>query len=625
MATSSLLDDVLIFGNGYPFPGALLFRSTSAATMSKEEFIARLAPSIEKINAESQSHARIARNMLVPMDCGQNKLEKSSKGTILRNRAEETYENEIRNVYLQLHAGDGKEIPDEEVSGAIKQTIEQIVGQGESLNAHTDLFSHGVDSLASLQTRYLLAQLVPKSSGELPLSIVEDCGTIERLTSFVLKRRHGQTYEGKEDEIQVMHDLVQTYGNFEHVPHPQDMKGSTIRKKEFGEVVILTGATGALGAHVLNFYRNDPSITKIYCLVRGADTTAANSRVDESLTQRGLPGLLSKSDNFNKDLSTVTVLPARLSDPRLGLSDSEYSNLASRATIIMHLAWAVNFRLRLRSFVKDHIAGAQNLLNLALASPQSPPPRFLFCSSVASVSNYVAASTVPEVLSDNASDASPLGYSRSKWVAEQVCAQASSTTRLGCGVGIFRVGQLSGDSQQGIWNKKEAWPTMLGSVTATGCLPALKNEPLTWLPVDNAARALVQGAAALGIRHTEESRNVGVYHVLNPDSSATWTDLLTWLRRREEFDVVSPETWVQRLERLQLERPEHPALQLLGLWRNAYGPKQDGDGKDDEDKGGKHFEMEKSRDLMPVLRSVEPVNEEYFGRIWMWIKGQMDR
>jgi len=119
------------------------------------------------------------------------------------------------------------------------------------------------------------------------------------------------------------------------------------------EVIVLTGATGALGAHILNAYRSCERVSKVYCLVRGADEHAARERISKALTQRGLEGLPSSSAKNEK----VVVLQAQLSGSHLGLSDEMYETLARQATAIVHVAWAVNFRMRLQSFVKDHIAG----------------------------------------------------------------------------------------------------------------------------------------------------------------------------------------------------------------------------------------------------------------------------
>ncbi|KAI7036043.1 hypothetical protein KC352_g46985, partial [Hortaea werneckii] len=185
----------------------------------------------------------------------------------------------------------------------------------------------------------------------------------------------------------------------------------------------------------------------------------------------------------------------------------------------MHVAWSVNFRMKLRSFVKDNIAGVTNLINLALASPQSKPPLFGFCSSVASAMSYWSP-VVPEEIIQNPASATDLGYSQSKWVAEHICQRASNDTRLNGRVSIFRVGQLAGDTVHGVWNTKEAWPMMLSAVKVTGSLPSLQDK-LDWLPVDIAADALIQGVSA---RHV--GNGPAVYHVVNDHDRPTWADLL---------------------------------------------------------------------------------------------------
>ena len=76
-------------------------------------------------------------------------------------------------------------------------------------------------------------------------------------------------------------------------------------------------------------------------------------RVSHALAKRGLPDL--SSDNAGSE--KIEVIQSRLGDVRLGLENEFYERLARDATIILHLAWAVNFRMRLKSFDKEHIAG----------------------------------------------------------------------------------------------------------------------------------------------------------------------------------------------------------------------------------------------------------------------------
>lgn len=215
------------------------------------------------------------------------------------------------------------------------------------------------------------------------------------------------------------------------------------------------------------------------------------------------------------------------------------------------------------------LTGIRNLINLALHSSRSTPPSFLFCSSTASVLGPNAKSPIPEQISNDPSSASPLGYSRSKWVAESICSQAHEKTRLRNRIVVLRIGQLCGDTKSGVWNVTEAWPLMLSSVQVTKTLPEL-DEPLSWLPVDFAAEAVVQ--IAFRKPQLEEKLDIPVYHLLNNDRTSTWSDLLSWMRNfAAPFETVPPKQWVDHLENLRGEDAKYPARKLLGLWKSAVG------------------------------------------------------
>ena len=612
IASSELLDDVYVFGNGRPFPGALLFRSQNSKDLDDEVVIEKLAPFIEGLNAKAQSHARIPRNMLVPIAYGHNQLRKSSKGTILRNKTEEVYGEIINGAYGRLGSTTTTDVSDEDLLAAIQKSICAILGK--NIDFYEDLFAYGMDSLGSIQIRYYLQRLVPEEYGDLPMTIVEDQGTIEKLTAFVWGARNGKQHPNSiHDETQTMLALSEKYSQFSDSP-----------TSDIGNTIVLTGATGALGAHLLAQYRASPATRKIYCLVRGADARAARCRVDKALRSRKLPPLptVDSVSQCSTDEKTM-ILPTQLHDPKLGLSPPSYATLQHETTHIIHAAWAVNFRWRLPSFERDHIQGLRHLLDLALASPRAQKPAFIFCSSVASVSAAPAA-VVPEEISTNPTGATEIGYGRSKWVAEAVC-DCAARARPDLPVAVLRIGQLAGDSVHGIWNHSEAWPLMLGSVYATGCLPGLHEQALDWLPVDLAARAV--GEVAEGMGRREDAGAARVLHVLNRERDVMWRDALQWLKEMGEvFEVVEPAVWVQRLGRLEGkagrkrdadgEVKELPALRLLGMWRERYGSAGGGGAEKKECV----FADEQAKSAALVLREVGPVRKEYFVKLWTWIR-----
>ncbi|KAK3047510.1 hypothetical protein LTS18_013145, partial [Coniosporium uncinatum] len=328
IADSTLVSDALIFGNGRPFPGLLVFRSEETRDVGDEEMVSKVWPLVERLNGESQDHARIPKNMVTVMSYNESNLEKSSKGTVMRGKAEERYAEDIERAYDASEPQGNEHIADGDVASFIKKSVKDIMHKKTELTDDTDLFSYGMDSVACMQLRSRMRSLLEPQAGKLPMSVVEDHGSVRKLSAFVVNKRHGQEVHDEEDEEQLMRDLVKQHGTFEE--RPTDGANGGAKKDHEKEVIVLTGATGALGAHILNVYRSCERVSKVYCLVRGADEHAARERISKALTQRGLEGLSSSSAKSEK----VVVLQAQLSDSHLGLSDEMYETLARQATAI---------------------------------------------------------------------------------------------------------------------------------------------------------------------------------------------------------------------------------------------------------------------------------------------------
>lgn len=573
--------------------------------MSDDELLNLLKGEVGRLNNHSQDHARIPFHMLIPVPYQDQPLEKSSKGTIIRRAAESRFEDVINHAYSAQDSDQTLEVSDQVLSQHLIGLIQSLTGQTAELTEDMDLFSYGVDSIACMQLRTRLRQLIPNLEEQLPMSIVEDCGSIGRLTEYVLRKRHGESEAGEEDDGQLMLDMVERYSSFKR-PGLDASANGPLEESASSSIVVLTGATGALGAHILSLLQKATTVTTVYCLVRGADEMAARERINKALKQRGLISLGPVGTSNDK----VKVLPAQLGDEHLGLDDETYGHLAKKATLIVHVAWTVNFRLKLRSFEKDNIAGVRNLVNLGLKASREQPPRFLYCSSTAAIMNSAPDDTgkLPETVTATPSSASPLGYSRSKWVAEQICLRAHEQTELRGRVAVVRVGQLTGDSTTGVWNTKEAWPMMLSTARLIHCLPDLGEEPLDWLPVDIAAKAFLEAADTL-----QGNVSMPVYHVLNPHQTPTWRQMLAWLQKRENLQVVTPKEWVERLE--GSADSNHSALKLLGLWKESYGSESA------ESDTRRQFSTTETRKSVSVLREVRPLDEEYIvEKMWYWVQ-----
>lgn len=634
-AGQKLLTDVMIFGTGREAPGLLLLPRERA------EVIEEIWPTVEMMNEKAQSHARIGREMIIVsrMDSSHEvTLPKSSKGTILRRQAESLFSDKINNVYGSNETAkecDREEVADGEVSMEIQKIIAGVLGR--HVDPKVDLFSQGVDSIACARVRKKISQrLLPASHQALPMNVIYDHGSIENLVTYIIRLRHPASADssgppsgstGHDKQKKEMLNLVQEYGHTMKMPtKPFDLQQH--------RVVVLTGATGFLGAHILDILLSDPNITKVYCLVRAADVSDARKRVEQSLKEREL----SVWARLLRDCPSLVCLPAKLDEERLGLDDDTWDKMSKEATMIIHSAWPVNFALQLISFEKQ-FAGLRNLLRLRDATKDSSA-RFVFVSSIAAVSEAENdGKPISESLSSDPSDASPLGYSRSKWVAEQICASTlddpnpfepardpvSSTGGKGVDVPIIivRVGQLCANSS-GVWNKLEAYPLVLSTAKLTGCLPAL-DEPLSWLPVHQAAKAIIEISTAAKCEYADGSDSCfPVYHVLNRHRTPTWADMIQRVLRqagngsREAEDlvmtgieIVNPARWLRRLE-TALESVDHPARSLLPLWKSVYSG--------DRAITGGDFSVAHAELVSHAMRGVSPLSESAVTQMWIWIE-----
>lgn len=346
----------------------------------------------------------------------------------------------------------------------------------------------------------------------------------------------------------------------------------------------MTGVTGSLGAHVAHQLCKDPSITRVYCLVRAISASQADNRIKASLLQRRVFHELDWTER-NK----LVALPFDQTDELLGLSHDMYNEIAQDLRGVIHCAWSVNFNLNLSSFT-DCISGVQNLIGLCRAARLVKSATFSFCSSVSAVSRCDI-SPVPETVA-RYEWAQEMGYAQSKAVAENICQRAA--TEAGVDTRILRIGQIVSDTKQGIWNTTEAITMMLQTAVTIGVLPRLPELP-RWLPVDTVAKAVCEITLAV---HPPVNR---VFNVVNRQSFS-WTDeLLPALKCAGlNFREVEPREWIKQLGASNQDPTANPPIKLLDFFASKYD-------KEDIPKG-KVYATDEACALSTAMRSA-PVLE----------------
>lgn len=566
----TLVREAAVFGFQQSMPGVLIFRSPDhGVELSDEQFMQKVWPAVEAANAKAETFARISREMVVvkPADCV---YPRTDKGTFIRAQMYQQFASDISNAYARLNdsAAEDKESSKKRLALAIPELESWLLAKFRNdlsiplPGVKSDIFAAGVDSLQTTRVWRSIVKDIDLGGKHLGTNIVFEKGTVANLAKYLYCLRTGEADEEEDDEEVVMRELIEKYSHFpKHQP--------TLDRMPEKETVLLTGATGNLGAFIASDLALSPAVEHVYCLIRASDSATAEARLLDSLASR-------KISLASPALAKLQALPADLSLPSLGLPFEVLEELKQKLTGVIHSAWAVNFNLGVRSFEQQHIAGTHNLLNVCLSSRLPRPAKFFFCSSVSAASGTPAPAAIPESLVKDFKHTQSMGYGRSKLVTEYITASAAKQT--GMQARTLRIGQLCGDTAHAQWNATEAIALMVRSALTTGCLPALDETP-SWLPVDMCARGVaacaLQPYASKEVEDEEAMKEADtVYHLVNPRTFHWTQDLLPVLQRHADFpafETVPTDQWLEKLARSDSDPATNPSIKLLDFWTRKYG------------------------------------------------------
>jgi thioester reductase-like protein len=551
-----MVQEAAVFGIGRSVPGVIVFRSHDAKDMSDDEFFEAIWPAVEDANARAESFSRVPKELVV-LVAADTEYPKTDKGTFIRAKIYDQFKKEIETKYSDFENGClgdlTFEIPELE-KWLLSEFRKEL---GVSLDLDTDFYQAGIDSLQSTRMWSSIKKQIDLGGNHASLSrnVLYETATVRGLAQHLYSMRTGES-KTQEDEIAVMEQLISKYSTFkQHEP----CAATTDNK----DAVLLTGATGTVGIHILTKLVRQNNVTAVWAIVRASSVTQASERISEALSSRRL---------YLTETERAKIVPflGDLSKPNLGLEEKSLQKLKSQLTHVIHSAWAVNFNLGVKSFEDQHIRGAYNLIQLCLSTRTPEPAKFFFCSSVSSAAGTPLDQRISEGPVPQLEFAQGTGYGRSKLVTERIVHNAMKST--GMYARVLRLGQIAGDSERGQWNTTEAIALMIQTATTIKALPT-HDEELSWLPVDLAASVVAELAGvAQPIPETRLHENDLVYNIQNPTVYHWTRDILPALHRAGlKFDEVSPKEWVQRLRAGDQDPETNPPVKLTGFFAERYG------------------------------------------------------
>jgi len=277
--------------------------------------------------------------------------------------------------------------------------------------------------------------------------------------------------------------------------------------------VILTGATGFLGAHILeNLIRTTDA--NIYCLVRKDPSTDVIQKVKKRMQYYFGDALESQFER------RIFVIQSDITMENLGLSTKDYSKLANDTNTLINSAALVKHFGYYSDFEKINVTGVKYLMNFCLANHK----RFIQISTTS-----VSGNTLTDLASGGNQEREETDFSekdlyihqslenvyiRSKYEAEKCILETIAQNHLDAL--ILRVGNITARWSDGRFQpnaKENAFLNRLKAFRLLGAVPNyLLENNIELTPVDLLAEAIVKS-----IQNANPS--LSVLHLYNPNHS----------------------------------------------------------------------------------------------------------
>ena len=316
-----------------------------------------------------------------------------------------------------------------------------------------------------------------------------------------------------------------------------------------GSSLLLTGATGFLGAYLLADQLRRWPQTRVHCLARAGDPAAVLERVRLNLERYGLwqPGWERR----------LLGLPGDLALPRFGLDADRFRALAQQLSGILHNGAQLSQLAPYSQLRAVNVGGTLEVLRLATAADGLP---LQFISSVAV---FEARAYRDRLILET--DPLPewrgieLGYSQTKWVSERLVQQAGAR---GLPVTVYRPPLIGGHSRTGSWHHDDLLYRLFHGCLQLGMAPELAWE-LDLVPVDYVVEAV--GALAWQSAHQQRS-----FHLQHPEPVLLVELLQRVIGHGAPLALVPMEDWLAALA----GQPENPLYPIQTLFTRRWGEDQ---------------------------------------------------
>ncbi|OWA33505.1 non-ribosomal peptide synthetase [Saccharibacillus sp. O16] len=394
-------------------------------------------------------------------------------------------------------AGAEYHAPETEAEQRIAEVWQTVLGVGR-ISREDNFFDLGGHSL---KAAVMVARL--QEHFELSINDVFEHQTLAELAG-VVKPAGGRILEKlaelKQASLQHSEDtLVEQRERYEQLAK-QDADAADLTQLRDYKSVLLTGATGYVGAHLL-YDMLKQTDWDVYAIVRGDDDAQARRRVLSKLE------FYFGTEALKPFLERLHVRHGDLSEERMGLTDEAYVQIEAEADAIVHAAATVKHYGSYEDFKRHNVDATERLLELA----ESGRRKDFHHISTLGVATGVIPQREEAFFGEYDLD---LGqeyenyYAKTKFEAEVKVVEARSR---GLNTSIYRLGNVVFHSETGQFQEnigENAFYTLMQSFVHLGMVPEMAPDT-DFSYVDGISQSI------LLLMQPEHLQNQ-IFHLLNP-------------------------------------------------------------------------------------------------------------
>jgi thioester reductase-like protein len=421
-----------------------------------------------------------------------------------------------------------------------------------------NLVEAGLDSLDLVVFMHELKELLKDKGAEM-LARQVDIGVIQRVSVADLFRLAEQLERAPEEALVLLRHSLAAFREEQRAAEKEMM--SNDRKLVFVPPapaplpqipmqtpvlnhVFLTGGTGFIGPFLMKSLL-EQTRAKIYVLVRSSDEVQGRQRLRAAMESMGPcpAGLMQMFE------ARVIPICGDLGLPQLGLTQDVWDFLANELDAVFHNGATVNYLFNYDRMRDANVMGTNEVLRLAF---EGRSKEFNYVSTTF-VFGWAVKSVLYETDFNENMELLDFGYSQSKWVAEQVVADARSR---GLCTRIFRPALVS-PSVTGGGNNFDIAVRLVAFMVNHGIGVDALNQ-VSFVPADIVANNIV------AISTTPGTENM-TYHVVRDDyaNMLDITGLITKSTGRQ-FEIFCVKDFVPELiRRCRKEDLLFPLLDFL--------------------------------------------------------------